>query len=129
MKSEDVYKYVITNGLKISPAYEMGFGVSGECMCSAYAGRDEKMLIRKHDPDLFERIKWMEDGVQRFGTPRAKRYSHWGEGAAMSDLEQQQVMDDFLEKNPDLKIVNEIEELVCGDEGCGSGTMRGTEDY
>lgn len=46
----------------------------------------------------------------------------------MSDLEQQQRMSLFFQDNPDLKPVNDIESMVCGDE-CGAGSMRGMLDY
>ena len=90
--------------------------------------RGDKMLIRKVDQRLADYFAWLEEGVQKFGTPHAKRYPRWGEGPAMSDLEQQKIMDEFFAKNPELKIVREIENFVCGQE-CGPGTMRGMVDY
>ena len=127
-KAKDIYKYVITENLKLSPAYALGFGVSGECLCGSYAARGDKMLIRKVDPRLADYFAWLEEGVQKFGTPHAKRYPRWGEGPAMSDLEQQKIMDEFFVNNPELKIASEIEDFVCGQE-CGPGTMRGMVDY
>ena len=126
--TEYTYKYVHENGLKISPAYKLGLGMSGECLCGAFAGKGEKLKIRELDPILADYIEWLEDGVQRFGTKEAKRYPKWGEQAKMSELEEQQQMDLFFKENPDLKIVDEMESLVCGVE-CGAGTMRGMLDY
>lgn len=126
--TEFTYKYVHENGLKISPAYSLGLGTSGECMCGSFAGKGEKLLIRKLDPKLADYIEWLEDGIQRFGTNAAKRWSKWGEQAKMTELEQQQQMDEFFKENPDLEIVNEIEAYVCGQE-CGAGSMRGMVDF
>lgn len=126
--TEYTYKYVHENGLKISPAYSLGLGTSGECLCGSFATKGEKLLIRKLDPKLADYIQWLEEGIQKFGSKEAKRYSKWGEQAKMSELEQQQQMDFFFKENPDLKIVNEIESVVCGVE-CGPGSMKGMLDY
>ena len=125
--SEELYRYIHENGLKITPVSDI-MGTSGECMCGSFAGKGEKLKIRELDPKLADYIQWLEDGVEQFGTVHAKRYPQWGSQAKMSDLENQQQMDYFFKENPDLKIVNEIESLVCGVE-CGAGTMRGEMDY
>ena len=119
---KQVYAYVIKNGLRISPAYEHGFTVSGECMCGAFASRGEKMLIRKADPLLADYIEWLEDGVRRFGSARAKKYPTWGAGATMSDLESQQSLAAFGMES------EQAEMLSCGSE-CGAGTMRAATDF
>ena len=126
--TEYTYNYIHTNGLRISPAYKLGLGTSGECMCGSFATKGEKLLIRKLDPKLADYIEWLEDGIQRFGSAAAKRWSKWGEQAKMSELEKQQQLNSFFKDNPDLKIVNEIESLVCGTE-CGAGSMKGMLDY
>ena len=126
--TEYTYKYVHENGLRISPAYKLGLGTSGECLCGSFAAKGDKLRIRKLDPKLADYIEWLETGIQKFGTNHAKRYSKWGEQAKMSELEQQQQLDQFFKENPDLKIINEIESVVCGTE-CGAGTMRGMIDY
>ena len=128
MSTEDTYKYVHENGLKISPAYAKGLGTSGECLCGSFATKHLKQQIIELDPKLAEYIEWLEDGIQRFGTPNAKRYSKWGGQAKMSELQQQEQMDDFFSDNPDLKVVNEMESMICGDE-CGAGSMRAMLDY
>ena len=125
--SEELYRYIHENGLKITPVSDI-MGTSGECMCGSFAGKGKKLKIRELDPKLTDYIQWLEDGVEQFGTVHAKRYPKWGGQAKMSDLENQQQMDYFFKENPDLKIVNEIESLVCGVE-CGAGTMRGEMDY
>jgi len=121
--NEEIYRYIHENGLKITPISDV-MGTSGECMCGSFAGKGEKQRIRELDPKLAEYIDWLEQGIQKFGTNHAKRYSKWGGYAKMSDLEEQQQMDYFFKENPDLKIVNEIESTICGVE-CGPGTMKG----
>lgn len=125
----DVKKYVGVNKLKISPAYQNGLGTSGECMCGAYATHGEKELIRKLDKKLADYIEWLEDGIDRFSTSaQAKTYSKWGGSAKMSELSQQQQLDEFIKDNPDYANLEGIEGLTCGVE-CGPGTMRGMNDY
>ncbi len=126
-KSEELYEYIHTNGLRITPASKI-LGTSGDCMCGAYATRGEKQSIREMDPHLADYIEWLEDGIQRFGTPYAKKFPRWGGQAKMSDMDQQQQIDGFFDSHPDLKSVNDMESLVCGEE-CGAGTMRGMVDY
>ena len=126
--TEAIYKYVHENGLKISPAYKLGLGTSGECLCGSFATKGNKLLIRELDPKLADYIDWMELGIQKFGSKHSKRWPKWGGQAKMSELEQQQQLDQFFKENPDLKIVNEIESIVCGVE-CGPGSMKGAVDF
>lgn len=126
--SEETYRYVIEHGLRISPAYKLGLGTSGECMCGSFANGNEKQVIREIDPKLANYIEWLEHGVQAFGTIEAKRYPKWGDQTKISELNLQQQMDSFFADNPDLKAVNEIESMMCGAE-CGAGTMRAMLDY
>ena len=128
MKTEETYRYVHENGLKISPAYDLGLGTSGECLCGSYANKGLKLRIRELDPDLADYIEWMEDGIQRFGTSKARMYSKWGQQSKMSELEQQKQIDDFEKANPHLPNINSMESIMCGSE-CGPGTLRGETDW
>ena len=126
--NEDVYKEFLELGLPISPAYKMGFGTSGECLCGSFAGKGEKALIRNIDPKLGEYIEWLEEGVKKFGTAQAHAYSKWGEGTKMSDMARQNDLSEFFKIHPGMDYVNEMESMICGTE-CGPGTMRGMVDY
>ncbi len=126
--TEDTYRYVHEHGLKISPGYKLGLGTSGECLCGSYATKGMKTQIRELDPKLADYIEWLEDGIQRFGTPHAKRYPKWGEQPKMTELEQQQQIDMFTKENPEFSDIDELESVICGAE-CGPGTMRGMVDY
>lgn len=125
--TEEIYRYVHIHGIKITPVHRT-LGMSGECMCGSYATKGEKRLIKDLDVSLAGYIEWLEEGVQRFGTPQAKRHSTWGGSIKMSDIEQQKMLDIFFDARPDLKDVEQMQYGICGEE-CGAGTMRGTEDY
>ena len=122
-----IYGYVMKEGLAISPAYKMGFGTSGECLCGSFATHDEKMLIRQVDPHLAAYIEWLEDGIKRFGMPMARRFPRWGGGAKMSEVETQKVLDDFTKRHSDVPLT-EAEQITCGTE-CEARTMRGETDF
>ena len=126
-KTEEVYRYVHEHGIKITPVHKR-LGMSGECMCGAYATKGEKRMLKDMDPELAAYIEWLEDGIGRFGTRQAKRHSTWGGSIRMSDVEQQQMLDRFFESRPDLRDVEQMQYGICGEE-CGAGTMRGGEDY
>lgn len=126
-KDEDVYRYVHENGLRVTPVHDI-LGFSGECMCGSFAVAGQKQMLRDLDPKLADYIEWLEDGVKRFGTKEAQRFSKWGGYARMSEQEQQQVITKFFEDNPELKVMEEIEKFICGTE-CGAGTMRSAVAY
>lgn len=117
--SEELYRYIHENGLRITPVHEkMGF--SGECECGSFASFNEKLRIKEVDPKLAEYIEWLEEGVRKFGTIQAQKYSKWGNTTSMTELEQQKFLDDFVDED--------IESVICGAE-CGAGTMKGALDY
>ena len=97
-------------------------------MCGSFAVSGQKAMLRKLDSKLADYIEWLEDGIQRFGTNHSRRYPKWGGQAKMSELEQQQQLDGFFRDNPELKVVNDMESMVCGAE-CGPGSMKGALDY
>lgn len=117
---EDVYRYVRENGIKSNPVSKI-LGFSGECNCGAYAQRDEKLLIRRLDSHRADFIEWIEDGVNRFGTPKARKFAKWGNTPAMIDLKQQLDIDG--------EPISDMQELLSCRVECGAGTMRGTIDY
>ena len=84
--------------------------------------------IKDVDPQLYEYIEWLEDGVKRFGGPGSKKHPKWGLTGHTTDMENQEMLDKFLELRPDLKNIKEMEGIICGAE-CGPGTLRSTEDY
>lgn len=124
---EEVYKYKVEHGLKTTPIHDR-IGMSGECMCGAFASRHEKLMIPDIETRLADYIAWIEDGIQRFGSDRAKRYPTWGSGPSIDSQEGQKFMEDFLAENPELAEDVEMEQAMCGVE-CGAGTMKGALNY
>ena len=72
-------RYFFEYGLKKSPAYELGFGISGECLCGAFADPWERLLIQRNDPELYEYLVNLEEKVKREGTALAKHNVKWGQ--------------------------------------------------
>lgn len=87
-------EYMIKNDIKKSPAYEF-FNKSGECWCGTQNHPWELKMLEKHDPFIFNTIKWLESEVQRVGTPTAKLHPHWGESVGVDAAEQQLTLNDF----------------------------------
>ena len=122
--SEELYRYIHENGLRITPVHEtMGF--SGECECGSFASFNEKVRLKEVDPKLAEYIEWLEEGVKKFGSERAKKHAVWGKDTSikMSDVEKQQFLDQFAGED-----IEGAEKIICGSE-CGASTMRGMTDF
>lgn len=123
---QEVYKYFIENGLKRSPSYET-LGFSGECMCGSFATRGEAQLLKQVDPERFEFMEWITDGIKRFGAKGAKKYSKWGETQDFNSVRNQQILELFFNQD-EIKYIDKMNINTCGSE-CGSGTMKGMIDY
>ena len=110
---EEVYKEFLTKNLPISPAYKKGFHTSGECLCGAFGTRKEKEEIKRVDPHLAEFIEWIELGIKKFGTDKARKFGTWGGTIDMEELDNQQTLEEWAA----------AESMICGAE-CGVGTMK-----
>ena len=88
-KSNDwVTKYWIENDIKRSPVYET-LHISGDCLCGCFAKKDELKLLEMFHPDVFKKIKDLENEIKIKGTKEAKKYSTWGNGGNTKDIESQ----------------------------------------
>ena len=96
-------EYFITNGLKKSPAYDY-FDKSGECWCGCFYNEWELKMIEKHDPFLFDTIKWLEKQLQIRGTKEARKFPYWGRSIGASTAEMQTTFENF-----------EVNEDYCGE--------------
>lgn len=126
--NEDMYKMRLTKNIKTSPSYDHGLNVSGDCLCGSFANYSVKDTLRKADPHLAGYIAWLEDGIQKYGSKQAKKYSKWAGTTRMSEMEKQTQLDQVLETFPSLKAVNNAESQFCGSD-CGPGTMKGETDF
>jgi 3'-phosphoadenosine 5'-phosphosulfate sulfotransferase (PAPS reductase)/FAD synthetase len=124
---EEVYEYFLKNGLRRSPTYET-LGFSGECLCGCFATIDEAQMLKKVDPNRFEFLEWIADGIKRFGSPEAKKYSKWGKDgvADMEKIREQEILEIFFDSD-EMKNIKSMELNSCGSE-CGASTLRGTMD-
>jgi 3'-phosphoadenosine 5'-phosphosulfate sulfotransferase (PAPS reductase)/FAD synthetase len=123
---EEVYKYFIENGLKRSPTYET-LGFSGECMCGSFASVDEAIMLKRVDPKLFEFIEWITEGIKKFGSSTAKRYSKWGDSADFDEVKNQELLEVFFNED-ELEHLDKMAINTCGSE-CGASTMKGMTDF
>ena len=122
-----VYEYFLKNGLSRCPAYET-LGFSGECNCGSFAEHDEAKRLEQTDKNLLDFLRWIEEGIRRWGTPEAKKYGKWGRGEYGADNALSQKMLDLFFDDDEKEDVKRIEALVCGTE-CAPGTMRSAVDY
>ena len=102
----------------------MGATDSFECKCGTFAVPGELELIRKINPDGFDYLMWIKEGILRFGSKVAKKHSEWG-GIGWTEDERQQVLTKYL--GADYQHATDVSQMVCGSE-CGGGTMRAMVD-
>lgn len=93
-----VWDYVTTHGLPRSPCYET-LGISGDCICGAFAARGEVEAIRKHYPEVAKRIEDLERKVALAGCVRNRKCWKWGWGngnVGFAAGEKQATLENFL---------------------------------
>lgn len=90
---EEVWDYVDRHDLERSPAYET-LHLSGDCLCGAYARREEAYLIKEFYPSVAERLAELEEAVDH-------EHDKWGHGEGFTSGQER------------------IEAFVC--QGCAEG--------
>jgi 3'-phosphoadenosine 5'-phosphosulfate sulfotransferase (PAPS reductase)/FAD synthetase len=120
---EEVYRYYLDHKLKKSPTYTWA-NTSFECACGSFAGKSDLEGIKINAPELYDFLMWIKDGIEKFGTPTAKKYNQWGMTRPWDEA--QRVLTKYL--GDDLQHSTDVSQMICGSE-CGAGTMRGTENY
>ncbi len=70
-------------------------------------------------------IEWITEGIKKFGTATAKKYSKWGATADFDDVRNQELLEHFftLEERANIE---SMELNTCGSE-CGPGTLKGMD--
>jgi len=66
--TKQVWNYIRENNLEISPAYQK-LHISGDCLCGAFAQKEESMILKIFYPEVFERITKLEktyEGTYRY---------------------------------------------------------------
>jgi len=70
----EVWAYVAENRLEVSQAYRE-LHISGDCLCGAFARREEGYLLRTFYPEIAERIRTLESET-------GQRWGGWSEGVS-----------------------------------------------
>jgi hypothetical protein len=78
----DMTTYRLMMGDVPTNAVSDKLGMSGECLCGAYAKTGELDNIRAHYPDVAAEIDQLEQFVRDSGAPA--EYCTWGHGLAMT---------------------------------------------
>lgn len=94
-----VSEYWIKNNLKRSPCYDT-IATSGDCLCGCFSDSHELKLLELYHPEVFNKIKELEQVIQKVGTHRAKKYAHWGnsDNTSTTDIQNQTTLD-FIEES------------------------------
>lgn len=94
-----VWAYVRRNNLPLSPAYKT-LHLSGDCLCGAFAEREEVPLIKTFYPEVADRLQQLEERVAEDRIVRPVRYRRWGGGMGTLGFS---------------RLQSELESFVCGE--------------
>ena len=90
-----VFDYLNSHDLHISPVYQtMHF--SGDCLCGAYAKRDEINLLRGFYPDMAKKLADLEKELAKSKNPTVQKYLHWGNSVGFDNISNQETLEESL---------------------------------
>ena len=84
--NRQVWDYIKANDLEISPAYQK-LHISGDCLCGAFARREESALLRIFYPDVFERIGLLEQKIKA-----KQKFNTWGNHGGVQEVNGQSLL-------------------------------------
>jgi len=91
----DFHRYLKANDLQTNPVSDM-LGMSGECLCGAFAHKGEKEMIRLVDPGVVDRIESLERQClakgMTWGWEQQPPDGGWNPDQGMMDFEAEQPM-------------------------------------
>ena len=92
-----VTKYVIENNIKRSPVYST-LHISGDCLCGCFAQKDEAKLLQMFHPEVYNKIKNLQNKFKAIKNHPYKKYSKWGNTHmdSIQDVEAQTNIEDFV---------------------------------
>ena len=94
--NEWVYDYFIKNNIKRCPVYET-LHISGDCLCGAFAKKEELKLLEMFHPEVFDKIQRLEKLVKEKGTPEAQKQPTWGiHGQSTKSVKAQSDLESFV---------------------------------
>jgi 3'-phosphoadenosine 5'-phosphosulfate sulfotransferase (PAPS reductase)/FAD synthetase len=82
--TERVWAYVREHDLPLSPSYR-AIHASGDCLCGAFAGMDEALMLRMFYPEVHARLLSLEVEVKAAGKERCR----WGPGSGAAGADKQ----------------------------------------
>jgi len=66
--TKDVCNYLIEENLPVNPLYSKGFKRAAECWCGLYKTVEEFKLLRKHYPEMFNKLLSLESSMRSGGS-------------------------------------------------------------
>lgn len=66
LTSSEAYHYIAQHGIPRNPVAQL-FGMSGECLCGAFAGDGEMAMVRITEPALADRIEALQERAKLAG--------------------------------------------------------------
>lgn len=90
-----LWNYIGNNNLKVSPVNDI-LGISGDCLCGCFAEKYEIKLIEQYYPYMFSAIKWLEERAKKSKSKLANKFSTWGSGPSLKDVEMQTQLKDWF---------------------------------
>lgn len=88
--TEQAYAFVRKHEFELSESYTM-LHISGDCLCGAFAKKEEAYLIKQFYPDTGKQIAEIEKVANR----EHKGLKHWGNGASMHVVQNQKELQSF----------------------------------
>jgi len=93
--ASQLWEYYNEHDLEKTPVYSW-LNKSGECLCGSFTEPWELKMLEKHDPRIFQSIKWLENQIQLHGSKDAKKFPKWGiHGSYTEEIEEQSSIDDY----------------------------------
>ncbi len=79
-KDNDVFTYIEKHNEKLPPAYHT-LGISGDCLCGAFAKEEERPILKTLYPEVFKRIRNLE----------IEKKEKWGHRSIRTAYQQQEL--------------------------------------
>ena len=92
-----VMKYFIENNIRRSPVYQT-LHISGDCLCGAFAKREEAKLLQMFHPEVFNKIKHIEEKLKKLNNKYSRKYGTWGNTQleSITQIESQSTLEEFV---------------------------------
>lgn len=89
--TNECFDHIKENNYERSKGYDV-IGLNGDCLCGAYASKEEIYILKKEFPDTFEKLKYIESVAYT----KHKGRKNWGNGASTKDvLEQKKLSEKY----------------------------------